>query len=125
MKLHLDTHVVVWLYAGELRKFSKTLMDKMQKADLFISPPVLYELSMLYQIGKTRDSEDKVLTALSKEIDLQVDNIDSRKLFEKACDFTWTRDPFDRMIVASAEVAQVQLVSRDLHIHDHFKRALW
>lgn len=125
MKLHLDTHAVVWLYTGELKKFSKTLLDKMQTADLFISPPVLFELAMLHQVGKSRDSEDKVFQALQREIHLQLDNVDCRRMFERSCDLVWTRDPFDRMIVASATVAKAPLVTRDLHIHDHFKQAVW
>lgn len=125
MKLHLDTHAVVWMYTGELKKFSKTLLQKMQSSELFISPPVLLELAMLHQIGKSRDSEDKVFRALQKEIHLELDNVDCAKVFHRSCDLTWTRDPFDRLIVACADVSQVSLVTRDLHIHEHFKRALW
>ncbi|NUN06625.1 MAG: PIN domain-containing protein [Bdellovibrio sp.] len=125
MKVHLDTHAVVWLYTGEVKKFSKTLFGKMQSADLFISPPVMLELAMLHQIGKSRDSEDKVFNSLHKEIKLEIDNVDCAKAFLKSCNLTWTRDPFDRLIVACAEVSGVTLVTRDLHIHNNFKRALW
>lgn len=125
MKLHLDTHAVVWLYTGELKRIPKNLLSKMEQAELSISPPVIFELALLHQIGKTKDSEDKVISFLQREIKLKVDNVDCRKLFEKASDLTWTRDPFDRMIVACAQVSQVPLVTKDLHIHENFKQALW
>lgn len=125
MKVHLDTHAVVWFYTGELKKFNKSLLSKLQTADLFISPPVMFELAMIHQIGKIRDNEDKIFRTLQQEINLELDPIDSRFLFEKACSITWTRDPFDRMIVAGAAVQKVPLVTRDLHIQDFYKKTLW
>jgi len=125
MKLHLDTHAVVWLYTGELKKFPKPLLTKMQEADLFISPAVQFELALLHKIGKARDSEDKVLQTLRREIELKIEDIGSAELFAAACGVNWTKDPFDRLIVAASEIASCPLVTRDLHIHDHYKKALW
>jgi PIN domain nuclease of toxin-antitoxin system len=38
---------------------------------------------------------------------------------------TWTRDPFDRMLVATALLHEIPLVTRDTCIHDNFPGAVW
>jgi len=38
---------------------------------------------------------------------------------------TWTRDPFDRLIVSQARLADVPLLTRDRTIHTHYPRAIW
>lgn len=42
--IHLDTHVVIWLYAGEINRFPETLRDAMASEELAISPAVIMEL---------------------------------------------------------------------------------
>ena len=37
----------------------------------------------------------------------------------------WTRDPFDRLIVANAKAAGAPLVTKDEHIRKHYRRAIW
>jgi PIN domain nuclease of toxin-antitoxin system len=48
-----------------------------------------------------------------------------RRGFERGKAIHWTRDPFDRVIIAQAEVESVSLLSRDQPMRDHFKRAVW
>ncbi len=38
---------------------------------------------------------------------------------------TWTRDPFDRLIVGQAAAGDAQLVTRDAEIRAHYARAVW
>jgi PIN domain nuclease of toxin-antitoxin system len=37
----------------------------------------------------------------------------------------WTRDPFDRLIVAQAELAGAELVTKDQSIRTHYRGARW
>jgi len=38
---------------------------------------------------------------------------------------SWTRDPFDRVIVAQAAVRSARLLTKDQTIRDHYQHALW
>jgi PIN domain nuclease of toxin-antitoxin system len=41
-------------------------------------------------------------------------------------DEKWTRDPFDRLIVANAKAnGFAWLISADEHIRNHYPRAVW
>jgi PIN domain nuclease of toxin-antitoxin system len=37
----------------------------------------------------------------------------------------WTRDPFDRLIVAQALLHDAPLITKDEHIRRHYAGALW
>ena len=47
-----DTHVVVWLYGGDVERLSKAAQDQMQDEDLLVSPAVLLELEYLHEIER-------------------------------------------------------------------------
>jgi len=40
-------------------------------------------------------------------------------------DFSWTRDPFDRIIVANAAVNHNILVTKDQNILENYEKAIW
>ena len=49
--IHLDTHVVVWLYAGDLRRFSPGARRRLGGEELRISPMVAIEIQYLHEVG--------------------------------------------------------------------------
>jgi len=65
------------------------------------------------------------LDALEKDIGLGVADVSFAQVSKAAESLTWTRDPFDRMIVAHCMVADAELVSKDQLIRKHFSRAVW
>ncbi len=50
--IYLDTHVVVWLYAGDLYLFSSRIQRDLEENALFISPIVSLEVQYLREIGR-------------------------------------------------------------------------
>jgi PIN domain nuclease of toxin-antitoxin system len=51
---HLDTHVVVWLYQGEVGRFPGPVLELLESETLAISPIVLLEMAYLKEIGRLR-----------------------------------------------------------------------
>ena len=121
----LDTHAVIWLYEGKVEKFSESLKQTLQNNDLFISPMVKLELQYLYEIKRTEEPSSKVCDVLYKSIGLQVHHVSLDVLMEKALAESWTRDPFDRLIVAHARLCKGTLLSKDSAIQEHYSKTIW
>jgi PIN domain nuclease of toxin-antitoxin system len=123
--IYLDTHAVVWLYAGLQEKFSRTVKNLLNAHEIMISPIVRLELQYLYEIQRVTDDANTIVTDLSKRIGLRVCDEDFNTIVNKALGISWTRDPFDRLIVANAGLHDSILVSKDEGILKHYFHAKW
>ena len=70
--IYLDTHVVVWLYAGLTTRLRPAVRDLLNASDLALSPMVLLELQYLYETGRTTEPGGTVVQDLSQRIGLRV-----------------------------------------------------
>ncbi len=122
---YLDTHVVAWLYGGDLEKLSKTAVEEVQKNDTLISPMVFLELQYLFEIGRAASPAAMVIEALSQSIGLSVCRLPFAEIVQSALKLKWVRDPFDRLIVAHASANDAPLVTKNQKIRRHYKRAIW
>ena len=121
----LDTHVVVWLYQGDLKKIPASAQALIENNDVAISPMVLLELEYLYEIKRIKVDAQTIINELTNTIDLQQPSIDFGKITAEALKLKWTRDSFDRLICATAQLMKCTLLSRDKKILEHFKMATW
>jgi PIN domain nuclease of toxin-antitoxin system len=123
--LHLDTHVLVWLYAGERARIPAPIRSRLESEPLAISPMVQLELTYLHEVGRIRASADEVLDELGPALDLQVSRAPFARVVQEAQRLSWTRDPFDRLIGAQAIVDSAALVTADEGLLTHIGGALW
>ena len=123
--MYLDTHAVVWLYAGELDRFSKHAAVLIEENDLRISPAVLLELQFLKEIKRITADPMLLFQTLEETIDLQLCHMDFSKVVIGALSQSWTRDPFDRIITAQALVRNEQLLTKDRIIRRNCSVACW
>jgi len=123
--IYLDTHVVAWLYGGRLAYFSEPVKDLLRDHDLLISPIVRLELQYLYQIDRINADADTILADLSLRIDLTVCPKPFNGVISQALPMEWTRDPFDRILVAHASVDNNILITKDEIIREHYAFARW
>lgn len=125
MSAYLDTHVTLWLYAGEVARISKRAAAAINDEPLAISPIVLLELQYLHEIGRTTVAPDTVVADLGRRIGLAVLDRPIELLVRHALDLGWTRDPFDRLIVAQASLDGAALITTDTTLRKHYAKALW
>lgn len=126
MIAYLDTHVVVWLCQDNLRKITPAALDVLNEHDLLISPAVLIELGFLQQIGRMIRAPQDLARQLRTQIGVKVCNHSFADLADTALFETWTRDPFDLMIVSHAKANNyAPLVTSDENIRSHYPRAIW
>lgn len=123
--IYLDTHVVVWLFAGERELLPQGVRDLLEGEELAISPMVELELQCLFESGRTNQPGRVVVDALDEEIGLSRCGLPFGQVIAAALDQSWTRDPFDRVIVAQARARRLPLLTRDQTIRDHYREAIW
>lgn len=123
--VHLDTHVLMWLYEGAAHRLSKAAKRAIDKGRLVASAAAVYELEILYERGKRRNPAKKLIDALAIEMGLEICDLPFRTIVEHAVSEAWTRDLMDRLIVANAKAAGVPLVTADQMILRHYSRAIW
>ena len=126
MIAYLDTNVVVWLAQGNLKRISRKAKDMVAEADLLISPMVMIELEYLYEVDRIKLPARDVQRKVEHEIGVQVCTLPFPIVANIMLDQKWTRDPFDRMIVAQANAnGLAYLVSADDEIAAHYPRTVW
>jgi PIN domain nuclease of toxin-antitoxin system len=123
--IYLDTHIIVWLYVGDLTKLSPNAREIINQNDLMISPMVCLELQYLKEIGRLTIDGQKITDYLVEAIQLKICDISFRDIITEANKLSWTRDPFDRLIVAHAITANCNLLTKDERIRNNFACAVW
>lgn len=124
LRLHLDTHVAVWLVAGQQRRL-RPVQSRLRRAELYISPFVAVEIEILREIGRIRASAREVLDVLTDDHGVEQAAGDVGDIGRRARLLGWTRDPFDRFIVAHAQASEAALLTADETIQEHFPDACW
>jgi len=123
--IYLDTHVVVWLYAGKIKKLSEQAKELINDHEVIISPVVRLELQYLFEIQRVTGEANEIVFDLSDRIGLKMCDKSLNTIISGALDLSWTRDPFDRIIVANAAVNQNILVTKDQNILKNYEKAMW
>lgn len=99
--VYLDTHIVCWLYEGDVERLSEPAAESVESSEcLLVSPMVDLELQYLYEIGRISRGSEEILATLAEDIGLQVSDAPFSLVVREAKRINWTRDPFDRLITA-------------------------
>jgi PIN domain nuclease of toxin-antitoxin system len=123
--IYLDTHVLVWLHAGLLERFTAKGARLLEENDLLISPCVKLELQYLFEIGRTSMHASRIFSDLEGQIGLAVCDLPFDTVVNRALEQKWTRDPFDRLISAHALCRGIPLLTKDKRIRRRVKLAVW
>lgn len=123
--IYLDTHVVAWLYAGKITLFPQYVQKMLAGEELLISPIVILELQYLFEIGRVSKKATDVVFDLEKKIGLKTCELKFSDVVEYAIKHDWTRDPFDRIIVAQASIRSKKIITKDETILENYRYAIW
>ncbi|WP_127499554.1 type II toxin-antitoxin system VapC family toxin [Actinoplanes solisilvae] len=113
MSLLLDTHIVLWWLADDptLADDVKERLD--QEADIYISSATVWEVAIKHALGKLEPPE---LPEQVRDSGFQLLNITAEHGIAAGRLPMHHRDPFDRMLIAQAQLEGLTLVTRDAHI---------
>lgn len=108
----LDTNAVIWVVTNHRR--ARTLRHASR---LSISPASVLELAILAHAGRVR----LALQDLIEDDRWAVDDPSAADWFLRAGEESWTRDPFDRLIVAHARLRGWRLATGDEQVLAHLR----
>ena len=111
----LDTNAVIWLDQHHARARALTKAG----SRVLLSPASLLELQLLDEIGRLRLRNG--LRGVIESDRWTIDEPPALEWFEYAAEESWTRDPFDRLIVAHARLRGARLASGDAAILDRLR----
>ena len=128
MNILLDTHVLIWL-AMEPQKLSqqaKTILSNPNNT-LFLSLVSIWEMQIKIQIGKLtlNVSLREVIERQQQVNGLQILPIELAHIFALEVLPNHHRDPFDRLLLAQALVAQIPILSIDAIFDRYPVPRLW
>lgn len=125
MTNYLDTQLVVWLSEARLDRLTPRARAALEDSELAISPMVLLELEYLYEIHLIVRPPHALAQQLWNQIGLEINDAGFAAIIGTAISETWTRDPFDRIIVAHARAHSAPLITSDSKIRENYSKAIW
>jgi len=123
--IHLDTHVAIWIYDRRVRNLSETAQRLLRRETIKLSPMALFEYEILREKGRFKDPADALIADLREHTGLTLSDTAFETIVDRARSFAWTRDPFDRLIVANAMADGARLVTAAQLILENFADAVW
>ena len=109
----LDTNAIIWIVTRHRR--SRPLLR--ESTTFSVSPASVLELGLLADVGRLRVRLRDVI----EDDRWAVDDPPAAEWFARAADETWTRDPFDRLIVAHARLRRARLATGDASLLSHLR----
>ena len=126
MIAYLDTPIVLWLAAGKVNRLSPKAKGLLDRSELLLSAMAFLELEYLHELGRTKFRALDLLKKVEHETDLRLCDLPFSTVANAALDEKWTRDPFDRLIVANAKAnGFAWLITADEVIPKFYPRAVW
>lgn len=109
----LDTHIAAALYDGRTAGLSPKALRAIDREPALLSPAVVLELDLLHEIGRLRVGGAAIAKTLATQLSIHVASEKFADVAAAALGLAFTRDPFDRLIVAHAALLKAALVTHD------------
>ena len=104
----LDTHAAIWIAQRHRRARPLEAYPR-----LHLSPATVLEIQFLIEAGRLRASEGQLPAILTDDSRWRLDDPPAARWFAAACEVSWTRDPFDRLLAAHARLRRWKLATAD------------
>ena len=122
MRLLLDTHVLLWWLSAQRLRPKATAAITSADSDVWVSAATVWEMSIKAGLGKLAVPDDLSEQLVHHGFDMLPIGL-SHALAVRSLP-SLHADPFDRMLVAQANVEDLTLVTRDANIRRYAVRVL-
>lgn len=113
----VDTHVLLWLMTGDRVEGNALEVLSDPQSQVFVSVASLWEIAIKQGRGRLTPPEDPADAALAVGFDLL--GIEPSHIRAVRDLPHHHRDPFDRMLIAQAQVERFTLVTRDTRLREY------
>jgi len=128
LNLLLDTHVFIW-WESEPEKLSPTSLEALQDGSntIQLSLVSIWEMQIKAQLGKIAFDEPLEDKVARQRLDnhMQLLSLREAHIYALSNLAGHHRDPFDRLLIAQANVESMTLVTTDKHISHYSVPTLW
>ena len=108
----LDTNAILFLLTKHRRAAALAKFE----GQLRVSPLSLIELQMLVEVGRLRWTQSDPRVAFGDDPRWKLDDPHLGAIAQHSMDLSWTRDPFDRLLVAHAKHRRFRFATSDTRI---------
>lgn len=124
MKIVIDTHALFWLLTNDKRLKSRAKTMVREAAQIFVPTIVLLEL--LYTLNKKRLAGHfpSILDSLKSDIKFTIISLDVG-VVESSIDFSTKLEMHDCIILTTAKMLDIPVVTKDRAIRKTYRRAIW
>lgn len=105
----LDTSALIWIDQNHPR--TRPLVRKARR--LYLSPASILEVQFLIEAGRVRLRRGRRPADFAEDERWALDDPPAWTWFTAALELSWTRDPFDRLLVAHARLRGWKLATAD------------
>lgn len=119
----VDSHTLLWFAAGDRERIGKALQARIEAEATLLSTASLWEIAMKSSLGKLEAPDD---------LPVQVEQL-GFDLLPVTAEHAWRvrqlplhhRDPFDRLLIAQAQLERVPIVTADPAFGDYDVTVVW
>jgi len=115
--LLLDTHFLIWLVLCSKRLAAFPWLDRYRPWG--VSPISFLEIQFLAEVGRLSARNPEFTNTVANDTRFMVDDIPLASIVRHALRLDWTRDPFDRLLVAHSSARRVPFCTTDRGIRSN------
>jgi len=125
MEYILDTHPLLFFLLNP-SKLSKNVSNLLHESrnTFFVPTMVILEIKYLVEVGKIEISVNEVIAYINKKENFEIISFSPIELID-SLDLTSSRDPFDRIILASAMSRKIFIITRDRWMTKNYNQTVW
>ncbi|MBL7684981.1 MAG: hypothetical protein JNK65_02970 [Deltaproteobacteria bacterium] len=118
----IDTHILIWILSKLKRLASLSYLKGVSYC--LLSPVSILELKFLEECGRLSLDLKKIMKLLKQDEFFQMDDLSFEDLCLQALDVSWTRDPFDWLLVAHSLLKGIPFATCDRVILENYKNCI-
>ncbi|HXJ40634.1 MAG TPA: type II toxin-antitoxin system VapC family toxin [Bryobacteraceae bacterium] len=126
MPVLLDTHTFLW-WCEDSPELSHSARQTIERQDCFVSLASFWEIAIKVNLGKLHlpSSIERFLPEQMSLNGFETLEIGFRAVARCASLPNHHRDPFDRLLIAQAQEADLPIVSRDTRVDPYGVKRIW
>jgi PIN domain nuclease of toxin-antitoxin system len=119
----VDSHTLLWFAAGDSKRIGRVLQARIESEATTVSAASLWEIAIKTALGKLDAPDD--LPARVEQLGFELLAVTADHAWEVRRLPLHHRDPFDRLLIAQAQVERLPIVTMDPLFNDYDVTVVW